>query len=98
MDETGGLTWYQLGTVIALLVLPAYAWIFARIIGDQSKLERRLAEHEEATRGKLDEMPDRYVRRDDFGQWKADVMRMLERIHADQQVIASKLDSKADKP
>jgi methyl-accepting chemotaxis protein len=98
MQGDDGLTWYQIAIGLTSLVVLAYAWIFTRLISDQAKLEKRLTEHEQLTRDKLDEMPDRYVRRDDFGQFKADVMRMLERIHADQQLIASKLDNKADKP
>jgi methyl-accepting chemotaxis protein len=98
MEGDGGLTWYQIAGALTSLVVLAYAWIFTRVISDQAKLERRMSEHEQLTRDKFDELPDRYVRRDDFGQFKADVMRMLERIHADQQLIASKLDNKADKP
>jgi hypothetical protein len=98
MSGTGGLTWYQIVVILLSLVGAGYGWIFTRILSDQKELEKRLADHERETRDKLEKMPDRYVRRDDFGQFKADVMRMLERIHADQQLIASKLDSKADKP
>jgi hypothetical protein len=98
MDANPGLTWYQIAAALTSLVVLAYGWIFTRILTDQKQIEDRLSAHERETRDKLNELPDRYVRRDDFGQFKADVMRMLERIHADQQVISSKLDNKADKP
>lgn len=91
MEGDGGLTWYQLAAGATSLVVLAYAWIFTRVIGDQAKLERRMTEHEQLTRDKLDELPDRYVRRDDFGQFKVEILKVLERIE-------SKLDDKADKP
>lgn len=91
MDGSIGLSWYQLIALLSAIVMPAYGWIFLRVIGDQSKLEARLTQHEKETREKLEELPDRYVRRDDFGQFRADIMSVLERIEA-------KIDSKADKP
>ena len=86
----GGLTWYQIIALLSVIVMPAYGWIFLRVIGDQSKLEARMSEHEKDARAKFEELPDRYVRRDDFGQFRTDIMDVLGRIEA-------KLDSKADK-
>lgn len=85
------MTWYQIAAALTSLVVLAYGWIFTRILTDQKELETRLAQHEKETREKLEELPDRYVRRDDFGQFRADIMSVLERIEA-------KLDGKADKP
>lgn len=85
------MSWYQIAAFGTSLIVLAYGWIFTRVIGDQKALEKRLAEHERETREKLDELPDRYVRRDDFADFKGEVMSVLHRIEA-------KLDSKADKP
>jgi hypothetical protein len=91
MDANPGLTWYQIAAALTSLVVLAYGWIFTRILTDQKQIEDRLSAHERQTREKLDELPDRYVRRDDFGQFRSEIMSVLERIEA-------KLDNKADKP
>jgi hypothetical protein len=91
MDGDPGLTWYQIAAALTSLVVLAYGWIFTRILTDQKQIEDRLSSHERETRDKLNELPDRYVRRDDFGQFRSEIMSVLERIEA-------KLDNKADKP
>jgi hypothetical protein len=91
MDSNPGLSWYQIVSGLTALVALAYGWIFTRVLSDQKELEKRLAEHVRDTSKKLDELPDRYVRRDDFADFKSEVLQVLNRIEA-------KLDGKADKP
>jgi hypothetical protein len=85
-----GLSWYQIAAALTSLVVLAYGWIFTRILSDQKEIEQNLAAHQKATQEKFDQIPDRYVRRDDFSDFKSEIMQVLARIE-------SKLDNKADK-
>jgi len=84
------MTWYQIAAAMTSLVVLAYGWIFTRILSDQKEIEQNLAAHQKATQEKFDQIPDRYVRRDDFADFKTEILAALHRIE-------SKIDSKADR-
>lgn len=77
------MDWHEIAIGAIGLLVMAYGYLFHSIVRDQKALEKRMTEHER-------ELPEKYVRRDDFAAFKRELLDVLNRIE-------SKLDNKADR-
>jgi len=75
--------WHEIALGAIGLLVMAYGYLFHGIVRDQKSLEKRMSEHEK-------ELPEKYLRRDDFAAFKREILDVLNRIE-------SKIDGKADK-